>query len=91
MNNTNWKSLGWLITRKIFYYIIIIVAFVALLKASFWLMNIASTIVFIGGLFGVGLAVGLGVTALIRELAFYFSITHTETNKTNKTDTNTNE
>lgn len=67
----SWQSLGWRITRKFLYYTLIVVTVCLLLKLAFWLMNIASTFVFIGGLLVFVLTIGLVLTLIIREI-FYF-------------------
>jgi len=74
MNTSNWKSIGWLVTRKLLYYALLLVAAVLLFKGGFALMTIANTFAFVLGLLLVVLTVGGLFTAFLREVFFYFKL-----------------
>lgn len=71
MNNSNWKSIGWNITRKLLYYFLVITALIISSTYALSLMTVANTLAFIGG--GVLLigSIGVGLTLLIREISYY--------------------
>lgn len=74
MNTSSWKSVGWLVTRKLLYYALLLVAAVLLFKGGFALMSIASTIAFVLGFFIVVLTVGGLFTLFLREVFFYYKL-----------------
>jgi hypothetical protein len=85
MNNTSWQSVGWRITRKILYYILVVVALSALFQGSLFVLGLKSIFWWLGYL-GVGLTVGLGITAILREVSLVFGKNKQNKNETNETD-----
>ncbi len=71
MNETNWKTLGWTITRKLLYYALIVIVAAALFICAFALMTMAEWIFFILGLLVAIATVGGLITLGIREVLFY--------------------
>jgi membrane protein implicated in regulation of membrane protease activity len=73
MNELDWKRMGWKITRKLIYYAILILVLIAMFTAGFSLMSMANTLFVAVGLLLIALTVGIGITALIREVLYYAS------------------
>lgn len=66
--------MGWLVTRKLLYYAILLVLAVLLFKGGFALMTIANTIAFVLGLLLVVLTIGGLFTAFLREVFYYYKL-----------------
>jgi len=87
MNNKIWKNLGWLITRKLVYYTVIVFASVFVFSKSGELLTLkdsASNLV--GGVIA-AVGVGLLLTASIREV-FYYNAKFNSSTPTNKENEN---
>lgn len=69
--NTNWKSLGWLVTRKLVYYALVIFLTVVLGAGAASLMTAASTFSFALGLLLAVLTAGGVFTLVVREILYY--------------------
>jgi len=70
--NINWKSLGWLITRKLVYYTIVVIAAVVLFTLAGAALTMKSTLAAIAGALLIALTLGGLITLGIREALFYF-------------------
>ena len=69
--NTNWKSLGWTVTRKLVYYALVIFSTVVLGTWAASAMTAASTFTFLLGLLLAVVTVGGVFTLVIREILYY--------------------
>jgi hypothetical protein len=69
--NTNWKSLGWIVTRKLVYYILVVLVTILLGSWSAALMTTANTLTFALGLVLSALIVGGLITVVVREIIYY--------------------
>jgi hypothetical protein len=69
--NTNWKSLGWTVTRKLVYYALVVFSAVVLGTWAAAAMTTASTFTFLLGLILAALTVGGVFTLAIREILYY--------------------
>lgn len=87
MKNLEWQSLGWKVTRKLVFYAIVVVVLSMMIVCSCSLMNIASTLAFLGGLVGIAATFGVFVTFLLREINFYRNVFNKE-QQTNTYETN---
>lgn len=71
MKNFDWLSTGWLVTKKLAYYFIVIAVFVMLMTYSMSLMTAASTLSFILGGLLMTVAIGGGMALFLRECFYY--------------------
>jgi regulator of protease activity HflC (stomatin/prohibitin superfamily) len=71
MNNINLWKLGWVIARKLVYYVLVIVGFTVGVNFAFTLMTIANTFAFLGGMVLLVTLISIGIALLVREILFY--------------------
>ena len=86
MNDTKWKSWGFLITRKLVYYTVIVFAAICLFSKAGQLLSLKDSAAnLVGGVIA-AVTIGLLFTASIREVFYYNTKFNSTTNKENENE-----